>query len=337
MDRIKSISQAANFLNKISSESLNENQTKIFRDWVNRLNAAQTIPPERGSFRMIVRDDFEHYLKENGIGDGAKICEIGGPYNSFADLMPAYQFEYLSLFPAKGFDNVTVADATQCEHLPSEKYDAIFSISVFEHIAKPWEAARHLTRLLKPGGIVYQVAPFSYFYHGAPADYWRFTPDAFKQLFSELRPIKAEFFGGNRRRDNRGSPANPVDKDGGEQFSVDAFGGWRENWHSIYVGKKEASYRLDKLEFAKHQAVINLIKIKVDQYKLRSIAVDRVHEKLKFLRVNIDQELTLVEKGEGNFNFSRKEIVSIWKNREYKGESLSPSYNRFVMAAKIGW
>lgn len=335
MHQIKTISQAANFLSKVNG-TLTEDQMTIFRNWVDSLAAAQTIPKDR-NFRLLVRDDFEKFLIENGIGENSRVCEIGGPYNSFADLMPGYQFEYLSLFPAKGINNIMVADATQCEHIEAERYDAIFSISVFEHISKPWEAAKHLTRLLKPGGIVYQVAPFSYFYHGAPADYWRFTPDAFKQLFNELRPLKAEFFGGNRRRDNRGSEANPVDKDGGEEFAVDAFGGWRENWHSIYVGKKDDGYAADQLEFAKRQVIVNLVKAQISHIKLRAIAIDRVHEKIKFLHVNRDQELTMTEEGKGNINFSRKEIVKIWKEREYKGQPIVPSYNRYVMASKIGW
>lgn len=336
MHKINSVSNAANFLRNIDG-SLSESQVELLRDWVYSLEAAQTIPPERGNFRTLVKDDFERCLVENGIGKSSLICEIGGPYNSFADLMPEYKFEYLSLFPAKGFDNVMVADATQCEHVSSARYDAIFSISVFEHISKPWKAARHLSRLLKPGGIVYHVAPFSYFYHGAPADYWRFTPDAFKLLFSDLKPLKAEFFGGNRRRDNRGSKANPVDQDGGEQFSVDPFGGWRENWHSIYVGAKDEAYYKDRLERAKYQVIINLVKTQMEKRKIRKFAIDAVYNTVKSLRVNVDEDLTLVERGEGNFEYSRKEIVKIWSDRNYKGEELKPSYNRYVMAAKLGW
>jgi len=336
MSQIKSVNQAASFMRKIEGQPTSK-QLDIIKEWVFSLEKAQTIPKERGSFRQLVKQDFENHLIEYGIAGSNKVCEIGGPYNSFADLMPDYEFEFLSLFPAKGYDNVTVADATQCDHVPSETYDAIFSISVFEHISKPWEAAKHLTRLLKPGGIVYHVAPFSYFYHGAPADYWRFTPDAFKVLFNELKPIKAEFFGGNRRRDNRGSPANPVDKDGGEQFSLDPFGGWRENWHSIYVGKKELGHAGEKLELAKRQVIINLVKVQMDRCKVRAIAIDRVYEKLMSLQVSIDQELSLVSKDKSNFKFSRKEIVELWKKRQYMGADLTPSYNRFVMAAKIGW
>ena len=189
--------------------------------------------------------DFTKYLLGAGIKTG-KICEIGGPYNSFAQYMPDYEFEYISLYPDKNFNNIVVADASDCDYIPDEKYDAIFSVSVFEHIQKPWLAAKNLVRLLKPGGICYHSAPFSYFYHGAPADFWRFTPDAFKVLFSELRPLKAEFFGRNRRRDNRGSKFNRVDRDGGSEFSVDAFGGWRENWSTIFVGQKDNNYLNEK-------------------------------------------------------------------------------------------
>jgi SAM-dependent methyltransferase len=209
--------------------------------------------------RRKLQTTFEKVLSDFNITSG-RVAEIGGPFNSFGPSMPNFEFQYLSLYPVKGRDDVLVADITQCDYLESEQFDVIFSVSVLEHVSKPWLAAEQMSRLLKPGGIMFHSAPFSYFYHGAPADFWRYTPDAMRLIFSELEPISAEFNGMNRRRDNRGSPSNAVDKDGGAAFAVDAFGGWRENWSTVYVGRKNPEWLAAKMERHRLQLVLNLIK-----------------------------------------------------------------------------
>ncbi len=295
--------------------------------------AAEKGPTDKINFRDFQRLDFAKALQSAGITSG-KVCEIGGPYNSFCDKMPAYDFEFLSLFPAEGYDNVTVADVTQCDFLAAEQYDAIFSVSVFEHIAKPWKAAENLVRLLKPGGIMYHAAPFSYFYHGAPADYYRYTPDAMQVLFSELRTVKAEFYGKNRRRDNRGSQVNPVDGDGGTAFAVDAFGGWRENWFTIYVGQKDSAYLAERTEQAQRQVIVNAMKTLVDTREMDiDAAAQRVSTLLAGYSVDHDGEITAAPQGSG-VQVSPDEVAALWARRGVNGTRVS--YARFVTAALMG-
>lgn len=302
-------------------------------DWLQDLAVAEGGNPGKMGFRDFLAKDFVDSMQAAGINSG-KVCEIGGPNNSFGNDMPDYDFEYLSLYPDAKFDSVLVADATQCDHLKGERYDAIFSVSVFEHISKPWKAAEHLCRLLKPGGIMYHAAPFSYFYHGAPADFWRFTPDAMNLMFSSLKPIKSEFYAENRRRDNRGSDFNPVDRDGGPAFSVDAFGGWRENMYTIYCGQKDAEYEDVLKDRNVAQVLINLVKALTLEGVSEKMAIDRVHKKSKNFRVSQDAEIQMVKKGEG-LKVSKKDITTLWKTRGRNG--IRPNYARFVMAKIVGW
>lgn len=284
-------------------------------------------------FRRYLQRDFHGLLVEHGITSG-RICEIGGPYNSFAAEMPDYEFRYLSLYPDAQFDNVIVADATQCDYVEGGQFDAVFSVSVFEHISKPWKAAQHIARLLKPGGICYTAAPFSYFYHGAPADFWRYTPDALQLLFSELKPLKAEFYGKNRRRDNRGSAMNAVDRDGGPDFAVDAFGGWRENWFAIHAGQKDAGYLAQRLDRAERQVIINAMKTLVDLRGMDPVAAAAtLRPILAGFTVNQDEELSPC-KAPAGIDRSEEEIVALWDRRGRDG--IKVSYSRFVMAQQLG-
>ena len=177
-------------------------------------------------------------LNDHGIKSG-NVAEIGGSGNAFMpDALPGFDYKFLSLFAEPKLPHVIQADITNCDHIPDQSFDVILSFSVLEHVDRPWLAAKHITRLLKPGGITFHAMPFSYFYHEAPIDYWRCTPQCLAFLFSELEPLVQEFYGANRRRNNFGSRFNPVDGCGGPQFAPDAFGGWRENWHTFYAGRK---------------------------------------------------------------------------------------------------
>lgn len=274
--------------------SLEKEHAQKLYNWLQAAFDAERGELNKLGFRTYLLQDFKKHLVQAGIHEGT-ICEIGGPHNSFAKNMPEYDFEFLSLYPDSA-GKVLVADATQCDYIEGERYDAIFSVSVFEHISKPWKAAKHLSRLLKPGGICYHAAPFSYFYHGAPADYWRFTPDALKLIFSELKPLTAEFYGKNRRRDNRGSDVNAVDRDGGPEFAVDAFGGWRENWFSVYVGQKDKEYLRTQIKRAETQVIINLMKhLEVAGFD-KTKAAKKVQSILASIVVNQDEEITVLKK-----------------------------------------
>lgn len=322
-------------LRSYAQQNPDDPQLARAHDWVASLIVAEN--PRRAdnvAFRKYQLQDFTAILAEQGIRHG-RVCELGGAQNSFANDMQGFDFTFLSLYPTGKRSGVVVADATNCDHLPAEQFDAIFSTSVFEHVSKPWLAAANVTRLLKPGGVMYHAAPFSYFYHGAPADFWRYTPDAMKLLFSDLRPIKAEFYGRNRRRDNRGSPANPVDRDGGPQFAVDGFGGWRENWFTIYAGVKDPEYAAGVLETAKQQTVVNLMKQLIVAGAGEGEAIERVHEALRHARVSRDQELSACDESESNFCYDTEAIAALWRRRG-RAPVPRPSYNRFVMSRRLG-
>lgn len=58
-------------------------------------------------------------------------------------------------------------------------YDFVFSDQVLEHVeGNPQQAIDECYRILKPGGIAVHTTCFINPIHGAPGDFWRFTPDA---------------------------------------------------------------------------------------------------------------------------------------------------------------
>jgi SAM-dependent methyltransferase len=92
--------------------------------------------------------------------------------------------EYTGVDYIEGIDVDVVCDA----HALSKKFrrssvDVVISTSTFEHIERPWIVAEEIGKVLRPGGRVFVQTVFSWPEHGAPYDYWRFTPEGLRVLF----------------------------------------------------------------------------------------------------------------------------------------------------------
>jgi hypothetical protein len=110
--------------------------------------------------------------------------------------------------PGKNVD--VVLDLTQPfeeidEKLGGKRFGTVFCLSVLEHCAQPFRMAYHITKLLLPAGRVYISVPFAFKFHGYPSDYWRFTHEGVKILFSQL-DFPAELGAWSSQRPNSFQP-----------------------------------------------------------------------------------------------------------------------------------
>lgn len=88
-----------------------------------------------------------------------------------------------------GFRDEQITDAqypeTNMLDLPfgDDTFDAVVSDQVLEHVAgNPYDALAECFRVLKPGGLALHTTCFINPVHGAPDDFWRFTPAALKLM-----------------------------------------------------------------------------------------------------------------------------------------------------------
>ena len=79
-----------------------------------------------------------------------------------------------------------------------ESFDAIYSVSTFEHLAMPWKVALELNKVMRVGGVAYFVTHQALGMHDMPWDFWRFSDTAWDSLFNEFTGFKkcAAFLGG---------------------------------------------------------------------------------------------------------------------------------------------
>lgn len=116
-------------------------------------------------------------------------------------------------------------------------FSVIYSNNVFEHLRKPWVAARNLIAMLAPGGICITITCFALRYHESPDDYFRFTHTGLDSLFEDAGGVRVLVSGYDlcgRRNDWQGlGESNDI-------VPTDRFGAWRENWFVMNIVEREA-------------------------------------------------------------------------------------------------
>ena len=78
-----------------------------------------------------------------------------------------------------------------CDRLPyrDNVFDAVISKAAFEHLARPWEVADEIHRVLKPGGLVRVDTAFMFPLHGDPYHFFNMTLDGAKEMFKRFRTL----------------------------------------------------------------------------------------------------------------------------------------------------
>jgi SAM-dependent methyltransferase len=67
-------------------------------------------------------------------------------------------------------------------------FDAVISKATFEHLARPWETADEVYRVLKPGGLVHVDTAFMQPLHGDPQHFFNMTLDGVREIFRRFAP-----------------------------------------------------------------------------------------------------------------------------------------------------
>src|SRR5271154_5761361 len=132
---------------------------------------------------------FQESIQSKDIGE---VIEFGT-----AQAVPGRSTHSLALFPNLQRSQYTMVDikagadvdvVADLHSLPPEwtnRYDACIASAVFEHLERPWIAAKEIARILAPGGICYVSTHQTFPLHGYPRDFFRFSTDALALIFSD--------------------------------------------------------------------------------------------------------------------------------------------------------
>jgi SAM-dependent methyltransferase len=116
------------------------------------------------------------------------------PGNLFLDVGAGLRHRYFSnvinteIYPSICTDVLCVG-----EDLPfaDNQFDKVMSFAVLEHTRRPWQVAREMCRVLKPGGQLLIDYPFMQPVHGYPHHYFNATPQGHRSLFEEFCDIES--------------------------------------------------------------------------------------------------------------------------------------------------
>lgn len=220
------------FINWILTSTLFSTDSSHFLKY-KELDDADKIMKQKLDEWMINYQKKETKIKilDLGGGDGIKLKEF---LNYHYDKFECYT---LDIVDNKTHERLIIKDITQpIEKELENKFDVVYSYNSFEHFNDPLTAADNVYKFLKENGICLVHTVFSWRYHPAPKDYFRYTDDALKYLFCERNKFKVLACGYDisRRRENI-TGGYFEDKD---IPPIDVFGGFRENWSVYFIGIK---------------------------------------------------------------------------------------------------
>jgi SAM-dependent methyltransferase len=127
----------------------------------------------------------ERYFEAIGDGSGKRVLEIGSRARSGITRRQMFRnCLYVGLDVLEGPNVDIVGDAHELSSLVSDRFDFVYSVSVFEHLLMPWKVVSELSKVMAPGGLVYIQTHQMWPIHDAPWDFWRFSKDSWPALFN---------------------------------------------------------------------------------------------------------------------------------------------------------
>jgi SAM-dependent methyltransferase len=149
----------------------------------------------RKAHNWLIYDAGDHWLEKHTHLYSGTIYDLGCGEASYKDWFLLHADKYIGVDWSESFHNIK-ADivANLNEPLPIEHAvaDTVLSFSVIEHLSEPQHMLNEAHRILKPGGVLILQAPWQWWIHEAPYDFYRYTPYGLRLLleragFTEIK------------------------------------------------------------------------------------------------------------------------------------------------------
>lgn len=136
------------------------------------------------------------------LGSESRVLEVGTK-----QAVPGISTHSQASFPNVSRSNYVMIDVlpgpdvdivANLHALPSEwdgTFQAFLAGAVFEHLERPWIAAREVARVLDEGGFCYIATHQTFPLHGYPSDFFRFSKEALSLIVEDagLRVIECAY------------------------------------------------------------------------------------------------------------------------------------------------
>jgi SAM-dependent methyltransferase len=127
---------------------------------------------------------FADFIEATNTFEDYRVLELGARGAHVDPRLRGYR-SYVGVDVHPGPNVDVVGDAHRLSQLVDGPFDALYSISTFEHLAMPWQVVLEINRVLRVGGLVFTATHHTWPPHELPWDYWRYSKGAFAALFNE--------------------------------------------------------------------------------------------------------------------------------------------------------
>jgi SAM-dependent methyltransferase len=167
--------------------------TRIAKAAVSRASALgarlSLLPVSRATSRDPYHELFRRFVAEVNAIPTPRIVELGSRMRSGNKYTSGFRkdvaYTGFDIVPGDNVD--VVGDAHELsKHLESSTFDALFSISVFEHLAMPWKVVLEANKVLKIGGLAFVSTHPTWPPHERPWDFYRYSQHGLSVLFNKL-------------------------------------------------------------------------------------------------------------------------------------------------------
>jgi SAM-dependent methyltransferase len=114
------------------------------------------------------------------LGPETLILDVGAGRGDFAAIFEGRRYLALDVYPYPEVD--LVCDLTEVIPFKRDSFDAIVLMNVMEHVYDTHNLLAALSKLLKPGGLLFVAIPFLVKIHQAPIDFVRYTHFSLQRL-----------------------------------------------------------------------------------------------------------------------------------------------------------
>lgn len=131
---------------------------------------------------------YRRFVSEvQAVASRPSILDIGGRNRSGLDRSQSFPWADVTVLDIVPGDNVTVVgDAHELsKYFPSESFDGIYCVSVFEHLLMPWKVVLEMNRVLRLGGRCLIHTHQTLGMHDLPWDFWRYSDSSWDALFNQ--------------------------------------------------------------------------------------------------------------------------------------------------------
>jgi hypothetical protein len=130
--------------------------------------------------------NFLYFLDEVKKLGACNVLELGARRSTIRPLFDGCKrYVGVDIHPGPGVDVACdIHELSAALNPLNLRFDAVATISTFEHLVMPWKAILEINKVMKPGGLLFITTHPTWPQHELPWDFWRFMDGAFHGLLN---------------------------------------------------------------------------------------------------------------------------------------------------------